>query len=379
MSELNSTISSEQEVEDKKRLNRLKIIFPLYNFTTAGYFNLEGYYLTFFLTNVYLFSVNQTAGLALISSVLAWAFAPIFATFVDRFKFKQSKYWPWLVMGFTGVLGSLMLIMSIPALAGGKNLSSLVPLVFVLIVVVRLSEQLMNVPMQGMFPKMAKSPGNRQYFAVSRKVGSELGKALFGYILPLALVAFTAASSGNEYKGYMIAAIIFFGLPLITGWILALFGVKGSYVEREGIADVERAKAKKIPLSAALKTLFTNRPVLGLFLFFTLHKTAFFIYVAYGTYIFTYILDINLLGAFFTLFSIGAVAGALAGRIWTKIFKESKRSCVMAMGAHVAVTAIIAIFFKGLSTPVFLGLFAVSTFFMGYVRKLGSTVICSIS
>ena len=361
-------VSSAQKLEDSKRLKRFKILSPLNGFLSSSYVNLEGYYITFFLTNIYMLSVTYTAALSVIASALSWVFSPFFAAFIDRFQFKKSKYWPWLVIGSTGVQVGLFLIMALPAF--GLNLAALGPAVFALQIIVKVAGQVQSVPSSGTYVKMSKTPADRQYFAVASKVSREAGKTVFGYVIPWLLALLTAAS-GSELKGYMLIALLCYGFTLIVAYIYAVYGFKGSYVEREGLEETQKAKAEKIPMSAVLKALITNRPVLGMFLFFTLHKTAYFIYVAYGTYVFTYVFEDTgaLLGLFFSIFSLSAVIGALAGRIWTKIFKDSKRSCVMAMGTHTALTLVIAVFFRTMPAGLFLGIFAVSSFFMGMLEN----------
>jgi Na+/melibiose symporter-like transporter len=106
-----------------------------------------------------------------------------------------------------------------------------------------------------------------------------------------------------------------------------------------------------------------------MFVFYLLHKLYFFIYVIYGISVYDHLYhQPQAIGLFFTVFSSAAVLGVVCGKLWTTLFKDSKRSCVMAMAAHIAASLFIALTFNRVPIPVFLTLFAVSSFFMGMLE-----------
>jgi Na+/melibiose symporter-like transporter len=363
-------IDSEQlKIEDANRLKRIKIITPVYSLIYALSATFEGYYLTYFLTDIYKFPVAFTGILSVVSVVLTWVFAPVFGAFSDKFKFKNSKYWPWMFIGFTLVHAGLILVMALPSF-GIENAAVLAPLAFAIILVVRLSEQVANVPTSGMAPNLTKSPSDRQYLAQARKLGMEAGKSVWGYLAPMTLGAITSLVGGNTNNGFALTALVLFAVGWTGPTIYAVFGIRGSYVEREALKQTEKIKQEKVPLSQTLKVLFTNRPVLGIFIFYMLHKLYFFIYVIYGISVYDHIFgQADAVGPFFTIFSVASVIGVLGGRLWTKLYKESKRSCAMAMAAQIIATALIAFTFNKVPIPVFLVFFAILSFFMGMLEN----------
>lgn len=357
-----------QEAEDAKRLKRFKVLTPLRGLLEGSSTTYEGSYLNYFLTDIYMLPVAFTGALSIVGLLLAWVFAPLFAAFCDKFKFKKSKFWPWPVIGGTITHLGYIAVMALPAIFS-DNVSMLGPAAFAIILIVRMSGQVSSVPMSGMAPLVAKSTSDRQFLAQGQKIGHEVGKAIWGYLVPICLVAATALANGDRNKGFVFAAIVLH----VIGWTglasYALFGIRGSYVEREAMKQTEMLKNKKIPLTQTLKVLFTNRPVLGMFLFFILHKAYFFIYVIYGVSVYDHIFNQpDAVGYFLTTLSVAAIAGVFCGRLWTKIFKDSKRSCAMAMVVHIIFTAVIALTFNKISMPLFLVFFAASSFFMGMLE-----------
>ena len=360
--------SEQQRIADAKRFKRIKILVPMQGLLSGSSTTLDGSYMNYFLTDIYHFPVAFTGLLSIVTVVLAWVVGPVFAAFSDRFRFKNSKFWPWPVMAFSVKHLALIAVMVLPAFSTA-NTAVLAPVAFAIILVSRLTDKIGNVPVSGMAPLITKSPADRQFLAQSTKIGHEAGKAIWGYFVPLCLLAFTALAGDDRIKGFAISAIVLYAIGWTGPIVYALFGIKGSYMEREAMKQTDELKREKIPLSQTMKVLFTNRPVLGMFLFFTLHKICFFIYTIYSISVYDHIFGhAEAVGTFLTIFSFASVAGVLCGRLWTKIFKDSKRSCVMAMVAHIVFTFFIAITFNKVSVNIFLVLIAFSSFFMGMLE-----------
>jgi Na+/melibiose symporter-like transporter len=360
--------SEQQEITDAKRLKRFKILTPVKGVLEGSSTTFDGSYLNFFLTDVYKLPIVFTGILSAVTLALTWIFTPTFAAFSDKFKFKKSKFWPWPIIGGTVTHLGYIAVMVLPAVFG-ENVSSLGPLAFALILLIRMSAQISGVPVSGMAPLIAKTPADRQFLAQGTKIGHEAGKAIWGYLIPPVLLATTNFFGGDQNKGYVLSAAILHSIGWTGLATYALFAIKGSYVEREAMKQTEQLQRKRIPMSQTLKVLFTNRPVLGIFLFFALHKAYFFIYVVYGVHVYKYIFNRpEAVGVFMAIISIAAMAGVFCGRLWTKIFKESKRSCAMAMSVHIVATLVIALTFNRVSIPMFLVFFAISSFFMGMLE-----------
>ena len=367
MTDLKSDGISAQQAADLKRKQLLKFYYPFVEFSQLFSYQLASY-TGFFMTNVYLLSVTFTASLNLVSSAVSFIAVPLFAGFIDRFQFRKAKIWPWLVIGAAIISVVSVLVMSLPAL-GFSDPSVLAPLVFVLLLVQQLANPVRDVPMSGVFPRLSSDPKDRQYFAMSQKIGRDAGKTIGGYIVPGMIIAMSALS-GSEMGGYMYVSVISNAVGLFGYIAFAVFGLRGSYVEREALEEGKKAKEAKVPITAVLKAIVTNRPILAMFLFLVLHKAYFFLYSSYAAYVFTYVYgDFAMLSYFFPIFSFSAIGGVLAGPLWSRIFRDSKRSFSAAMTAHVIILAVIAVLFSRLTAGVFLVLFGISSFFMGMLEN----------
>lgn len=353
--------------EDAKRLKRFKFLYPFYEFI-GGMSKSFSTYLTFFYTNVFMFSVTFTATMTLISNVISWIGTPTFAAFLDRFSFKKAKFWPWVMIGSFVLNGATILIVALPVLTG--KTVELAALVFGIRILMTVLGPMGTTPISGSFPRMGKTPEDRQYFAMSQKVGRDGGKTVFGYIVPPMLIFLSGGGDEPTMIGYAITCLICYGSMIAAGWMYALIGLKGSYVEREAMADTAASKKAKVPLSVVFKVLFTNRPVLGMFMFMMLHKSYYFIYTSYAAYVFRYVYqDFGKLSLFFTSFNLLAIIGVMFGPLWSKIFKESKRSFVAAFIAHMAFLVVLMVTFKSISANTFIIIFGASSFFMGMLEN----------
>jgi len=369
MADVNTNVNPYAE-EDAKRLKRIKFLYPFYQFA-ASLSKAFSTYVTYFYTNVYMFSVNFTATITLTSSVISWVGTPAFAAFIDGFKFKKAKYWPWIVVGSFLTNGIMILIMALPAITG-KNVE-LMALVFALRIIFTLAGPMSTTPMSGAFPRITSDPATRAYLAASQKIGRDGGKTVFGYVVPV-LLAFFSGTTGTEntdftMTGFAIVGAICYGAAIAGFWLYAFLGLKDSYIEREAIAADEQRKKAKVPLSAMFKCIFTNRPILGLFLWFGLHKAYYFIYTSYATYVFRYYFqNVGAMGGFMTVFNLTAIIGVAFGPYWTKLWKDSKRACTAAYAVHVALTAVIFLTFSPDKYSLFAILFGASSFFMGMLE-----------
>ncbi len=360
---------TEQQIADKKRLNLLKILWPASEL--GGGFNKAYFsvYVAYLYTNVYGLSVMLSGTLSLVQTIIGWVGGPIFGTFLDRFSFKKAKFWPWLLVGTIIIYVSWMLMFSIPAL--GVSAKNLAPVAFALAIIIAVSGPIAMMPVSAVYPRLSKDPNDRAFFAMWQKVGRDGGKTVFGYVAPAMLVYFTAKAGGVESTGYAITGVII-GVITIAFYAALAFGLKGSYVEREAVAMSRAAdgtKKKNIPLSQVIKTIFTNKALLSMYTFMSIHKTYYFLYVTTAAYVFKYVFgDFSKMATYMLVFNLSAVLGVLFGPLWKKIFKETKRSFVACGVAHIAFLIIIALTFKSLSANGYTMLIFGSSFFAGLLE-----------
>ena len=363
-----TTISEQQKNEDKKRLKLLKVLWPASEL--GGGFN-KAYFSTYapcLYTNVYLLSAAFSGFLSLVQTIVGWIGGPIFGTFLDRFSFKKAKYYPFIIGGTIVVYSAWMLLFALPALGVSGANTGIVALI--LSVVIAIFGPVSATPISAVYPLLSTNPSDRQFFAMFQKIGRDGGKTVFGYIIPLVLVAFTA--SMGETNAYAVLGLII-GLITIAFYVALAVGLRGSYVERNAIARSRTAtgeKKKNIPLSTMFKTVFTNKALLSMFAFMAIHKGYYFIYVTCATYIFTYVFgDFSYMATFMVVFNLAAIIGVMFGPLWKKIFKETKRCFLMCMITHVVVVGILALTFKSLTAYSFIAIVAVSSFFMGMLEN----------
>ena len=367
MSVLEENVDLEaQAAEDAKRLKRFKILYPLYQLL-AAMSKAFSTYVNYFYTNVFMFSVNFTAVINLSASLISWIGTPVFAAFIDGFSFKKAKFWPWIIVGALILNGGMILIIALPALTG--KTTELMLVVFIIRMITTIATPMSTTPMSGAFPKMSSDPNDRAYFAMTQKLGRDGGKTIFGYIVPVMLIALSGGGQDPTMGGYAITALVCYGLTILGFWLYAWFGLRGSYVEREALKETAAKKKAKIPLSTTIKTIVGNRNILALFLWFGLHKSYYFIYTSYAAYVFRYVFqNFALQGTFMTIFNLTAIVGVAFGGVWTKLWKDSKRACTMAYAAHIVFLVLMYLMFKPEGVWTFMILFGCSSFFMGMLE-----------
>ena len=359
---------STQELEDKKRLKLLKVLWPASEL--GGGFNKAYFstYASYLYTNVYMLSTIFSGILSTVQLLVGWIGGPIFGTFLDRFSFKKSKYYPWLIIGTIVVYSAWMVLFALPALGVSGSSTGIVALILAIIIAV--FGPLASTPITAVYPLLSRDPKDRQFFAMFQKIGRDGGKTVFGYIVPALLVFFTAKM--GETNAYAVLGLII-GLITIAFYIALALGLRGSYVEREAVArsrSADGAKKKNIPLSKMLSTLITNKALLCMFFFMAIHKSYYFIYVTCATYIYTYVYgDFGLMGTFMVVFNLAAIIGVAFGPLWRKVFKETKRCFFMCMLTHVIVMLILALFFTSMGAYAWMAIFSVSSFFMGMLEN----------
>ena len=372
-----STTEEKQEVfseEDQKKLKQLKVAYPIQQLGGGIEKAYISTYVSYLYTNVYMMPTVFSGLITIIQSIVGWIGGPLFGTIIDKVNFKNAKYYPWMIIGPTIYYLGWMLIYFLPVF-GVTGYKGAVCALIIAIINACVSP-LVTVPTNAVYPNLSSNPDDRQYFARMQKIMRDGGKTVFGYIFPsllpfLALAASNGAAEATargEAISYAVCAIIAC-VPPILGYLYYALCLKGSYVERNAMKKAAGAK-KSLPLSVMFKNIFTNRPLLSMFLFMGLHKSYYFIYTGCAVYMFKYVFnDFAKMGIFMTLFNLTAIIGVALGGIWKKIFKETKRCFVSCMTTHVVILALIAVFFKALGMYGFMVLFAISSLFMGMLEN----------
>ena len=368
------TKTLEFSAEDQKKLKQLKVAYPIQQLGGGIEKAYLSTYLSYLYTNVYMMPAAFSGLISIIQSVVGWIGGPVFGALIDKVSFKNAKYYPWMIIGPTIYYLAWLLVYALPVFGVVGYAGAVCALV--LAILIALVGPLVTVPINAVYPNMSADPGDRQYFALMQKIGRDGGKTIFGYIFPIMIPALALTFSGGaaeatargEQVSYALCAIVA-TVPPILGFLYYAFCLKGSYVERNAMKKAKASK-KSLPMSVMFKSVFANRPLLGMFLFMGLHKSFYFIYTGCAVYMFKYVFgDFSKMSIFMTLFNLTAIVGVTLGPIWKKIFKETKRCFVSAFLVHFIVLIIIALTFKSLPLMGFMILFAISSLFMGMLEN----------
>lgn len=352
-----------QQLEDEKKFKQLKLIWPA---AQQGFDNaFFGVYTSFLMTDVYQMSVVLAGALQLVKSVLGWIAGPIFGAIMDRFSFKTAKYWPWLILGTTALYSSQILLFSMPML--GVRTENMAIFAFVVSVIGAVATPIESTPISAVYPLISAEPQVRSYLATVQKLWRDGGKVIFGYLVPILLVYFTAKFGGVQSNAYAVIAIAIGIFTMVFNYLLA-YVLRNSYCERNAIAQcaARKSSSKKTVFSDVFKAIFKNRALLSMFAFLAIHKAYYFLYLMSGIYLFKYNFNnFAQFGIFTTVYNLMAIIGVLFGKSWLKIFKDTKRSLVTSGVVHIFFMAIIAITMKNLSSTGFIILVGCSSFFSG--------------
>ncbi|NLZ93520.1 MAG: hypothetical protein GX922_05845 [Firmicutes bacterium] len=346
----------------------LKYLYPATDFGGGAWKAYFSTYITMLYTDIYLIPVVLAGMLELVSSFMGWFSGPIWGTFLDRVTLKKGKYWQWVMIGATGEALIYITIFALPSLT--SNPSSLAYLIFILAASLSLASAVNNTTLIALYPRLGQSAEDRSFLAIGRSIGRTSSKTVFGYLTPILLLFFTSRG-GSDANGWAMTGYVLGIAGLLFYLAFALF-LRTSDVEKQAIAErnVPKQARKKVPLTAVIKGVVTNGPLLVMFLFFFLHKlydlgfqtlTASFFFKYY-------VGDMAALGTFFTFRTMSQAIGVALGIAWLKIFKDSKRAFVAAGILHVIVL-VISVFVVGkVSTIVFILTMSASQIFVGLME-----------
>lgn len=360
--------------EDRRKLKQFKIAYPIQQLGGGIEKAYLSTYLSYLYTNIYVMPAAFSGIITIIQNIVGWIGGPLFGTIIDKVSFKNAKYYPWMIIGPLVYYLDWLLIYCLPMFGITGNTGAVLALI--LSIINACASPLVTVPTNAVYPNLSAVPADRQYFARMQKIMRDGGKTIFGYIFPVLLPFIALAASNGAQEATMHGEAVSYGLCAVIACIFPILAyifyalcLKGSYVERNAMKKAAGQK-KSLPLSVMFKNIFTNRPLLSMFLFMALHKSYYFIYTGCAVYMFKYVYnDFTKMSIFMTVFNLTAIIGVMFGPIWKKIFKETKRCFVSCMFVHVALLAVIAVTFRHVSLVVFMVLFALSSIFMGMLEN----------
>ena len=374
MSTTDEKNTTEFSQDDRKKLKQFKIADPLQQLGSGVEKSYFSTFVSYLYTNIYVMPAAFSGIITIVQQIVGWIGSPVFGTIIDKVSFKNAKYYPWMIIGPLIVYLDWLLIFCLPMF--GITGSTGAACALILSIINACAQPLVTVPATAVYPNLSSDPADRQYFARMQKIARDGGKTVFGYIFPvlLPMIALAASNGAQEATArgeaisYGVCAIIAGIIPIVT-YIFYALCLKGSYVERNAMKKPAGRK-KSLPVTVMFKNIFTNRPLLSMYLFMGLHKSYYFIYTSCATYIFKYVFnDFSKMSIFMTVFNLTAIIGVMFGPLWRKIFKETKRCFVSAMAVHVVLLVVIALTFSASRMVLFIALFAFSSLFMGLLEN----------
>ena len=188
---------------DRKKLKQVKAGYSIAQFGGGIEKAYYSSFASYFYTNVYMMSTVFSGILTLISSIVGWVGAPLFGAILDKIKFKNGKYWPWLIIGPIIYNLAWILIYALPALGVSGEGTGIIALI--LACIAQVGAPLMTIPMNASMPLLSNDPSDRQFFAKAQKLGRDGAKTIFGYIFPAAIAALTLSS--GESTAYALCVL----------------------------------------------------------------------------------------------------------------------------------------------------------------------------
>ena len=362
--ETNGTSSTGLQSKDKA----LKYVYPT---TEVGGGVWKAYFSTYInmlYTDIYLIPVGLAGVLELVTQFTGWFAAPIFGTILDRFTFKKGKYWPWILGG--SILMALIYVIQFTVPFVSLDPSSTAFFIFILAIALAFADAMTNTTMLSCYPKMASTQADRTFLSSARQVGKNVSQSFFGFLTPLMILFFAASDTPNA-EGWAKTAWVLAPLGLIF-YILFAVLLKRSDLEKNMVEQRNAASSgkKKMSVIAIFKSVFTNRALLAIFLFFAIYQLFIFTQSMTASYLFRYYYgDFAKVSIYQSVRTLCIAGGTLLGIFWRKIFGDTKRAFI---AANIGMIASIAslIFLIPLGPMVFIGVTFVQNLFCGIIAAL---------
>ncbi|NTW71274.1 MAG: MFS transporter [Eubacteriaceae bacterium] len=327
----------------RKELSKtLKTFYGIGDLGFAMMTSVELFFFVFFLTNVAKFSLPMVALIGSITSIVDAILSPVYGAWLSGTKpLKWGRYRSWMLIGPPIVV--VLFMLQFTRVSANETISAVVVcLGFILSHIIWNLAWVSNVTM---ITVLGKTPEERGLLASRRGTWNNMSGVFFSYIgAPLALYLGTVTN--NPVLGYTLLAGVMAFAMLCGYW--TVFKMTDGYedVVTEVTSSGTAPKHDKVPVSAMLKNLFQNPPLIVLLVFDFFRWMAFFILTASAAFYFTYVAkDMTKFPMYVLLGAIAAVIGAyLAGPMSNKLSTRT--------------TSIIGLFFGGA--------FLVAAKFVGY-------------
>lgn len=239
---------------------RIIITYSLGEMSYAMYAGFLSAMQNMFLTDVVGVKALVVGGFNVFSRILKIATSPLTGILFDKRIFRVGKYWPWTCFA-TGLALIVALAQFVaPMFVTGPNLPKVVLLIILL---GNFMDSVVFTSYSAIFPTVTDVQSERVLASTIKNLARVFGTFLQGIYFPIALGIFAGEKFGGKTAaGYMYT---FLSMAIVSYliYLVASREIKVSGMEEK---DIYTVKKDKVPLKDLFVQLFTNFPLLIVFL-----------------------------------------------------------------------------------------------------------------
>lgn len=334
-----------------------KVGYMLGDFGNSLLFNFIGSYLLVFYTDAFGISAAAVGTLMALSRVWDAINDPMMGVIVDKRKrTKDGKFRPYLkYMGIPLGIFTILTFLVIPNMPQGMKL----PYAYITYIGFGMAYTAINIPYGSLASVMTNDPVQRTELSTWRNLAATFSMIILMILTPKLVFD---ASGSVSVKGFLIASVLYA--------VIANIAYRCSYsMTTERIVVEVKENAPKSNFGETLKTLCTNRALIGLILSSLGSLTAMFIPNALNAYLFKdYFQQPGLLSIAGLLPMVGTFAALpFASKL---VAKFGKKNVATYSGILSIVPYAILVFFPSKNVWMYLGLITISGFGLALYNML---------
>lgn len=334
-----------------------KVGYMLGDFGNSLLFNFIGSYLLVFYTDAFGISAAAVGTLMALSRVWDAINDPMMGVIVDKRKrTKDGKFRPYLkYMGIPLGIFTILTFLVIPNMPQGMKL----PYAYITYIGFGMAYTAINIPYGSLASVMTNDPVQRTELSTWRNLAATFSMIILMILTPKLVFD---ASGSVSVKGFLIASVLYA--------VIANIAYRCSYsMTTERIVVEVKENAPKSNFGETLKTLCTNRALIGLILSSLGSLTAMFIPNALNAYLFKdYFQQPGLLSIAGLLPMVGTFAALpFASKL---VAKFGKKNVATYSGILSIVPYVILVFFPSKNVWMYLGLITISGFGLALYNML---------
>ncbi|MBO5711310.1 MAG: MFS transporter [Acholeplasmatales bacterium] len=181
---------------------------------------------------------------------------PIMGAIMDKVFAKNNnprgKFRPWILRSAPLICVTFIALWSVPQFFDGI---AMLAILFCLKILYEASYTMFNIPMGSLLSSMSTNDAERASLSAARGIGSGIGYALPGILMPLLI---DKLGGSTNPTGYAVGSAICAGI----GFVLCLLHYR--YTEERTYTDVNPEQAENVKFTDILKVFKVNRPFVAL-------------------------------------------------------------------------------------------------------------------